>query len=121
MRYIGDKARRVLKYLLTDVCYKPDIEWDLDEEGRRTYRTLEYYLEHGYPKKPRYQLKDGDYATNEYGLCDGYYRKGEKFIAFDNTSGECNVEEFEYEEDALKWLKGDYDSPEDFKSRTSAC
>ncbi|WP_163318778.1 hypothetical protein [Dysgonomonas sp. 520] len=121
MRYTGDKAREVLKYLLAEVCYKPDTEWDLGEEGRTVYRTLEYYLEHGYPRKPRYQLADGDYAVNEYGLCDGHYKDKNMFIAFDNTSGNCNVEEFEFEEDALKWLNNDYEGPEDFKGKTSTC
>ncbi|MBF0648728.1 hypothetical protein IR083_07840 [Dysgonomonas sp. GY75] len=56
----------------------------------------------------------------DYNRC-GIFPEGNKFIAFDNTSGECNVEEFEFEEDAVKWLKGDYESPEDFKGKTSAC
>jgi hypothetical protein len=56
----------------------------------------------------------------DYSHC-GIFREGNKFIVFDNTSCECNVEEFEFEEDALKWLKGDYEGTEDFKGKTSAC
>ncbi|MDR1716466.1 MAG: hypothetical protein LBS20_11545 [Prevotella sp.] len=121
MRYTGDKAREVLSYLLKEVPYKPDQDWHINEEGQREYHSLEYYLEHGYPKKPRWELVDGDYAVNKYGLCDGYYKDGNIFIAFDNTSGNCNVEEFEFEEDAVKWLNHEYEDPSDFKGKTSAC
>jgi hypothetical protein len=117
--YTGEKAREVLSYLLAEVQYKPGIEWDIDEEGRKVYRGLDYYMEHGYPKKPRWELSDGDYAVNKYGLCDGYYPDGGIYIAFDNTSGNCNVEEFELEEDAVKWLNHDYEEPGEFKGKTS--
>lgn len=121
MRYTGEKAREVLAYLLTEASYNPGIEWDIDREGRRVYRDLDYYLEHGYPKKPRWELADGDYTENKYGLCDGYYKGDNIYIAFDNTSGNCNVEEFEQEEDAVKWLNHAYADASEFKGKTTAC
>lgn len=61
-----------------------------------------------------YQVVDGDKYN-----CMGYHREGDKFIAFDNISGCCNVEEFELEEDAVKWLNHDYEEPGEFKGKTS--
>lgn len=52
-------------------------------------------------------------------LCKGLHESNGMFIAFDNTSGNCNVEEFELESDALMWLRGDYVEVEDFKGKTS--
>jgi hypothetical protein len=34
----------------------------------------------------------------------GYFKENNFWIAFDNTSGNCNVEEFEKEEYAIGWL-----------------
>ena len=52
-------------------------------------------------------------------LCDGYYKEGSQYIAFDNTSANCNVEEFECVEDAIKWLNHEYANPDNFKGETS--
>lgn len=83
--------------------------------GEESKRILKFLLA-GDGEQLVYQI-----VSDEKYLRKGYHQEGNIFIAFDNTSGNCNVEEFEYKEDALKWLLGDYESPEDFKGKTSAC
>ena len=97
----GDQAEGVLKYLLTDVRYKPD----------DPYFSFRDAVDFGMPKKPRYQLVDGDYAINEYPNTKGYYldEKVNKWIAFDNSSNDCFVEEFESEAVAFDWICGNFD------------
>lgn len=45
-----------------------------------------------------------DYLRDRRKLLYAYDPDVEKFIAVDNTTGECFVEEFKNEEEALKWL-----------------
>lgn len=95
----GEDAKGVLDYLLKDVRYKPD----------DPYYSMIEAIEFGLPKKPRYQIQDGDYAINEYPESKGYFfdNKSGKWIAFDNSSNECFVEEFMDEGRAISWLKGE--------------
>jgi hypothetical protein len=95
----NEEAKGVLGYLLTDVRYKPD---DPD------FSMLDA-IEFGFPTKPRYLLRDGDHAINEYPKTKGYYPDKDRWVAFDNTTGNCWVEEFESEELALSWLNGELD------------
>lgn len=44
-----------------------------------------------------------DRAYNE---CKGYYGEGLVWVAFDNSYGNCWVEEFQTEEMAICWLEG---------------
>lgn len=37
--------------------------------------------------------------------CCGYYYTGYAWLAFDNTTGDCWMEEFETEEEAIRWIK----------------
>lgn len=94
-------AQGVLSYLLTDVRYKPD----------DPYYSMIEAVEFGLPKKPRYQLQDGDYAINEYSGTIGYYfdNKSGKWVAFDNSSNDCFVEDFDTESKAIAWLKGQFE------------
>lgn len=96
-----DAAKGVLAYLLKDVRYKPD----------DPYYSMIEAVEFGLPKKPRYQLQDGDYAINEYSETKGYFfdNKSGKWVAFDNSSNSCFVEDFETESRALGWLKGEFE------------
>ena len=94
----GEAAKGVLSYLLKDVRYKPN----------DPYYSMIEAVEFGLPKKPRYQIQDGDYAINEYPESKGYFfdNKYGKWVAFDNSSNECFVEEFLDEDQAMSWLKG---------------
>lgn len=94
----GEEAKGVLSYLLEDVRYRPD----------DPYYSLIEAVEFGLPQKPRYQLRDGDYAINEYPETKGYFfdEKSGKWVAFDNSSNDCFVEEFNSEGEAIGWLKG---------------
>lgn len=95
----GEDAKGVLAYLLKDVRYKPD----------DPYYSMIEAIEFGLPRKPRYQIQDGDYVINEYPESQGYFfdNKSGKWIAFDNSSNECFVEEFMDEGRAISWLKGE--------------
>lgn len=97
----GDAAKGVLAYLLKDVRYRPD----------DPYYSMIEAVEFGLPKKPRYQLKDGDYAINEYSETKGYFfdEKSCRWIAFDNSSNDCFVEEFKTELESIGWLKGEFE------------
>jgi hypothetical protein len=95
----NDDAEGVLEYLLTEVRYKPD-------DPNFSMRDA---VEFGFPTKPRFMLRDGDYAINDYSKTMGYYLDKNKWVAFDNSTGDCWVEEFESEELALSWLKGELD------------
>lgn len=105
--YTGEEARKALRYLLTDVSYKPDENSYKDEDGISCPIDLVYFIERGFPKKPRFQLRDGDYAINELGYCCGHYQEGDKWIAFDNSTGDCWVEEFHTEQECIDYLKGE--------------
>lgn len=93
----GEDAKGVLAYLLKDVRYRPD----------DPYYSLIEAVEFGLPKKPRYQLRDGDYATNEYPGAKGYFfeEKSHRWVAFDNSTYDCFVEDCNTEEEAIGWLK----------------
>ncbi|KAA3994690.1 hypothetical protein K0F82_12670 [Bacteroides ovatus] len=95
----AEAARGVLSYLLRDVRYRPD----------DPYYSLLEAVEFGLPQKPRYQLQDGDCAINEYPETKGCFfdDKSGKYVAFDNSSNECFVEEFDTESEAVGWLKGE--------------
>ncbi|WP_236092977.1 hypothetical protein [Bacteroides thetaiotaomicron] len=94
-------AQGVLSYLLKDVRYRPD----------NPYYSMIDAVEFGLPKKPRYQLQDGDYAINEYPETKGYFfdSKAGKWVAFDNSTNDCFVEEFDKESEAIKWVKGEFE------------
>lgn len=96
-----ESAKGVLSYLLKDVRYKPD----------DPYYSMIEAVEFGLPKKPRYQLRDGDYAINEYPETKGYFfdNKSNKWVAFDNSSNSCFVEDFDTESEAIGWLKGEFE------------
>lgn len=96
-----ESAQWVLSYLLKDVRYRPD----------DPYYSMIEAVEFGLPKKPRYQLQDGDYAINEYPGTKGYFfdDKSGKWVAFDNSSNNCFVEDFNTELEAIGWLKGDFE------------
>lgn len=98
----AEAARGVLSYLLRAVRYRPD----------DPYCSLIEAVEFGLPQKPRYQLRDGDYAINEYPETKGYFfdDKSGKHVAFDNSSNECFVEEFDTESEAIGWLKGEFET-----------
>lgn len=102
--FTGDDARKALRYLLQEVRYYPDSNTYIDESGQSCIKDTAYFLEFGYPHKPRYLLGDGDHATNELGLCCGYYRQGDKWIAFDNSTGDCWVEEIDTESECKTYL-----------------
>lgn len=105
--YTGEEACKALRYLLTEVRYKPDEVSYKDEDGMSCPIDLMYLIERGGPKKPRFQLRDGDYAVNEHGYCCGHYQEGEIWIAFDNSTGDCWVEEFHTEQECIDYLKGE--------------
>lgn len=44
--------------------------------------------------------------------CKGYYKEQNTFIAFDNSSGQCNVEEFKSEGLAICWLENYFEISE---------
>ena len=44
--------------------------------------------------------------------CKGYFKEGDLFIAFDNSTGHCNVEEFESEEMAICWVENYFEISE---------
>lgn len=94
----GADAKGVLSYLLKDVRFRPDAPY---------YSLLEA-VEFGLPRKPRYQIQDGDYTINEYPGTKGYFydEKYDRWVAFDNSTNDCFVEEFDTESDAIDWLKG---------------
>lgn len=90
----------------------------LDENtlfGNESKKMLDFLLSDT-DGKSKYQV-----VEDEKYLCKGLHESKGLFIAFDNTSGNYNVEEFELEEDALRWLRHDSEGPEDFKGKTSAC
>lgn len=95
----GEDAKAVLAYLLKDVRYRPD----------DPYYSLIEAVEFGLPRKPRYQLRDGDYAINEYPEAKGYFfdEKSNRWVAFDNSTGDCFVEDFNAKPKAIGWLKGE--------------
>lgn len=95
----GEDAKGVLAYLLKDVRYKPDDPF---------YSLIEA-VEFGLPRKPRYQLRDGDYAINEYPEAKGYFfdEKSSQWVAFDNSTDDCFVEDFNTKPEAIGWLKGE--------------
>lgn len=95
----GEDAKGVLAYLLKDVRYRPD----------DPYYSLIEAVEFGLPKKPRYQLRDGDYAINEYPEAKGYFFDGKsnQWVAFDNSTYDCFVEDCNTESEAIGWLKGE--------------
>lgn len=97
----GEEAKCVLSYLLKDVRYRPD----------DPYYSLIEAVEFGLSKKPRYQIMDGDYAINEYPEIKGCFfdEKSGKWMAFDNSTNDCFVEEFNSEAEAIGWLKGDFE------------
>lgn len=99
--FSGEHAKKVFNYLMDEVSYRPD----------EPFYSLLDAIEFGFPKKPRYQLRDGDYAINEYKHSKGFFYDDEsmKWIAFDDSSGECFTEEFETDELAKKWLNNDFD------------
>lgn len=43
------------------------------------------------------------YPVSKYAF--GYFRDDDKWIAFDNSTGDCWVEEFATKGQALKWIK----------------
>ena len=92
-------AKGVLSYLLKSVRYKSD----------DPYYSMVEAVEFGLPRKARYQLVDGDYAINEYAGSKGYYfdNKSGMWVAFDDSSNQCFVEDFQDENQALSWLNGD--------------
>lgn len=92
-----ENAKGVLSYLLKDVRYRPD----------DPYYSMIEAVEFGLPKKPRYQLRDGDYAINEYPGAKGYFfdEKSHRWVAFDNSSYDCFVEDCNTEAEAIGWLK----------------
>lgn len=98
----GEDAKGVLAYLLKDVRYKPD----------EPYYSMIEAVEFGLPKKPRYQLRDGDYAINEYPDSKGYFfdEKCSRWVAFDNSSNDCFVENFKNESEAIRWLEGELET-----------
>lgn len=53
---------------------------------------------------------DGNYTANEYSKTKGYYfdDKSGKYVAFDNSTNECFVEEFNTESRAIGWLNGEF-------------
>lgn len=83
--YEGENARTVLDYLLADAINPDDPKRSLS----------------------RYQLRDGDYAVNEYGFCCGHFLDYDRWLAFDNSTGCCWVEEFSSEKECLSYLKKD--------------
>lgn len=97
----GEDAKGVLSYLLKSVRYKPDAP----------YYSMVEAVEFGLPRKPRYQLVDGDYAINEYAGTKGYFFDNESgmWVAFDDSSNECFVEDFQNEDQAVSWLNGDFE------------
>ena len=50
------------------------------------------------------KLKDEKIEGIEVYSCGIYAQDGDLFIAVDNTSNECYVEEFKTEEDVIKWF-----------------
>ena len=40
-------------------------------------------------------------------IAKGYFKDGDRWLAFDNDTGDCFVEEFEKQEHAIAWV-GDY-------------
>jgi len=99
--YRGENAAGVFTYLNTDVRYRPD----------DPYFSLNDAIEFGLPRKPRYQIVEGDVACNEFAGTKGYYfnKLSSKWIAFDNSSNECFVEEFKTENSAYDWLNGTFE------------
>jgi hypothetical protein len=52
-------------------------------------------------------LEDSDFLK-----CKGYYIEEDLVIAFDNSTGHCNVEEFETQELAICWLENYFEMSE---------
>ena len=58
--------------------------------GQQARQILNEILEHdGYMYKQGYV---------------GYFQAGDSYVAFDNTTADCWVEEFESKEDAVQWI-----------------
>ena len=55
-------------------------------------------------------LKNGDYSIYGYGGTKGCFfdREAEKWVAFDNSTNDCWVEEFNSEAEAAEWLGEDH-------------
>ena len=59
-------------------------------------------------KELRNILKSYDRSTNKYGgmkVC-GLFAKSDGYISFDNTTGDCKVEEFTFASEARNWIDG---------------
>jgi len=70
--------------------------------GSRAKRTLKKIFESS-DFSESLSISTPDYSTPF--PVSGYYQEKEKWIAFDNTTGECLAEEFETKEEATEWVK----------------
>lgn len=53
-------------------------------------------------------LKDGNYTQSDFGSArsKGYWKEDGRWIAYDNTTFDCWVEEFATRKEAKEWLIG---------------
>lgn len=55
------------------------------------------------PRSRHYHRK---YLGYSHSYVSGYFKEEGQFVTFDNTRGECFVEEFSTKEEAIDWCKG---------------
>jgi hypothetical protein len=67
-------------------------------KGGDAQQKVNHLLEGLTPVKARYQL--GEHADR----CCGYFRDGNRWIAFDNRTGDCWVEKFRTKKQCRKYL-----------------
>ena len=58
------------------------------------------------------EILNGNLKENASIFSKGYFKESDKWIAFDNYSGNCFVEEFSREEIAIAWLVNYFDMSE---------
>jgi hypothetical protein len=90
-----------------------DIETTLEDDEAKTMLT---FLLGDTNKKPNFEV-----FTDEKYRCKGIYQDGDFTIVFDNTSGNCNQEEFISEKKAREWLSGASFDERDYLCKCNNC
>ena len=114
------KCRPDLAQLLLDMADWQGIETLVDEwlvEGEIIEFMDQYFLTKGDEYLSGNEAKNfwmcmntassiGGYENNDYPRIGGFFPNGNQFIAFDNTSGNANVDVFASEKEAIKYATG---------------
>ncbi|NDV80777.1 hypothetical protein [Bacteroides sp. 51] len=83
--------------------------------GNKAKKMLEFLLDRS-NGKDNYKI----YAESKY-RCKGIYKGDILFVVFDNSGGNCNVEEFASELKANEWLSGASFTERDYLCQCTNC